>query len=241
MNPPTANNWTFVQQIRKGLILTAALSLLLLLTGLIPHWKGLPPVRREEVRAVHSPAPVQVIPRIVTGELSIVRFVHRAVSVHGVVADQTYRLFAALVFLGFYSMRVLSSSRAVRVGLAAFSLLGAAGCLCDVISYWILGGVVDWIGVNGRSAFAPTDLCWCLAPGGILLVFVSGLFTFTDPPDSPSHQRFRPATQPAWRREQIVSLCINTRREYGTPRTISPGFVPTAKLDPSWSATRRSA
>ena len=165
---------------KRGLILTAVLGLSLLSTGIIPHWKQLPPVKREEVRPVHSPNPMQVAPRIVTGNLSVVHYLHRAVSVNGVAADQTYRLFAAFVFLGFYGMRILSSNRAVRIGIAAFSVLGAAGCLSDAISFWVLGGVVDWIGVNGRSAFAPSDVCWCLAPAGILLVVLSGLFTFND-------------------------------------------------------------
>lgn len=176
-----SHSMTFAPQVKKGLILSALLGLSLLSTGVIPHWKQLPRVRREEVRPVHSPASVKVVPRIVTGDLSVVNFLHRAVSVHGFYADQAYRLFAAVVFLGFYGMRILSSSRAVRAGLAAFSLLGAAGCLSDAISFWVLGGVVDWIGVNGRSAFAPSDLCWALAPLGILLIVLVGLSTFSGP------------------------------------------------------------
>jgi len=163
---------------RRGLILAGGLGFLLLCTAFIPRLKQLPPVRREEVQPASSPGSLQVVPRIVTGELSIVNYLHRAVSDHGVAADQAYRLFAAVVFLGFYGFRVLSSNRIVRIGLAAFSVLGAAGCLSDAISFWTLGGVVDWTGVNGRSAFAPSDVCWCLAPAGILLVGLSGLFTF---------------------------------------------------------------
>jgi hypothetical protein len=179
----------FTPQIKRGIIISVVLGLALLSTAFIPHLKQLPPVTRAEVRPAHSPAALQVVPRIVTGELSIVNYLHRVVSVHGVAADQSYRLFAAAVFLGFYGLRVLSSNRAVRIGLAVFSLLGAAGCLSDVISYWVLGGVVDWIGVNGRSAFAPSDVCWGLAPVGVLLVFLSGLFTFSDSSDPRSEQR----------------------------------------------------
>jgi hypothetical protein len=179
-------------QIKKGLILTAVLALSLLSTTFIPVLKHLQPVRQEEVRPLHPPSPVQVVPRIVGGgEHSIVYFVHRAISVHGVMADQMYRLFAALVFLGFFSMRTLSSNRTVRVGMAAFSIMGAAGSLSDVISYWTIGGVVDWIGVNGQSAFAPSDICLCLAPVGILAVFCLGLFTFSDPPESRTAQAAR--------------------------------------------------
>jgi hypothetical protein len=173
---------TFAPQMKRGLILSAILGLSLLSTGVIPRLHRLPAVRQEEVRPPHSPSSLQVAPRILTGELSVVHFVHRIVSVQGIAADQAYRLFAACMFLGFYVFRMLSSNRAVRFGLAAFSLLGAAGCLSDVISYWVLGGVVDWIGVNGHSAFAPSDVCWSLAPMGILLIACLGLTTFNASP-----------------------------------------------------------
>jgi len=181
MNPQNAFDKPLARQLKTGLILTAVMGLALLSTAFIPKVKQLSPVKREEARPVHAPGTIQVVPRIVTGELSIVYLVHRAVSVHGVYADQAYRLFAAAVFLVFYSIRVLSSSRTVRVGLAAFSVLGAAGCLSDAVSFCVLGGVVDWIGVNGRSAFAPSDVCWCVAPLGTILIVAGGLLTFRAP------------------------------------------------------------
>jgi hypothetical protein len=173
-----SHGMTFAPQMKRGLILSAVLGLTLLATAFIPHLKQVPSVKQEEVRPVHPPSAIHMVPQIVTGELTIVNYLHRAVSVQGVAADQTYRMFAAIAFLGFYVMRILSSNRAVRAGLAAFSLLGAAGCVHDVLSYWLLGGVVDWIGVNGHSAFAPSDLCLCLAPIGIPLIVSVGVATF---------------------------------------------------------------
>jgi len=173
-----SHGMTLAPQVKRGLMLSAALALALLSTAFIPHLKQVPRIQRVEVRPAHPPSALNVVPRIATGDLSIVNYLHRAVSVQGVAADQTYRVFAALVFLGFYVLRILSSNRAVRGGLAAFSLLGAAGCLNDITSYWLLGGVVDWIGVNGCSAFAPSDLCLGLAPIGIPLIVSAGVATF---------------------------------------------------------------
>jgi hypothetical protein len=192
MNPQNLD-LAFAQQMKKGLILSAVLALCILSTAVIPQLKRLPEVRREEVRPAHAPNPIGIVPRMATGELRIVNFVHRAISVQGVVADQLHRLFVAGVFLCFFSLRILSSSRVVRAGLAAFSLLGAAGCLSDTVSYWLLGGVVDWIGVNGRSAFAPSDLCWCIGPLGILLIASFGLLTFNETPGAQPPQPARTA------------------------------------------------
>jgi len=180
VNLPKPTHMTFAQQMKRGLALASVLGLLLLSTAIIPELKRLPAIRREEVRAVHPRSAIQVAPRIVSGDLAIVNFVHKPVSVHGLLADQLDRLFVAAVFLGLYSLRILSSSRAVRTGMGAFSLLGAAGCLSDAVSFWMLGGVVDWIGVNGHSAFSPSDLCWGVAPAGILLIVTLGLLTFND-------------------------------------------------------------
>jgi hypothetical protein len=184
----------FAQQMKKGLAPAFILALSLLSTAAIPELKRLPVIRLEEVRPLHPPGPLQMVPRVAAGEFAVVNFVHRAISVNGLLADQAYRLFAALVFLGIYGMRLLSSNRAIRAGLAAFALLGAGACLSDAISYWMLGGVVDWIGVSGHSAFSPSDFCWCLAPAGILLVVLLGFLTFNEPPiPDPVNPRILPA------------------------------------------------
>jgi hypothetical protein len=186
----------FVQQLKLGFLIASVLSLALLSTALVPNMKGLATVSRMEVRPAHAPAAVHAVPIVVSGELSVVNYLHRAVSVRGILADQAYRLFAALVFLAIYSLRTLSRSRTVRCGLAAFSLLGAAGCLSDFLSYWTIGGVVDWIGVNGHSAFAPSDLCFALAPIGTFLAATLGLTTF-----SPWRREGESIAHPRWRIE----------------------------------------
>ncbi len=182
MNLQDPTTLAFAQQIKKGLTVAFVVALSLLSTAAIPELRGLAPKRMEEVRAANPPGPLQVVPRVMAGEHAIVYFVHRAISVHGLLADQAYRLFAAMVFLGIYGIRILSSNRAVRKGLAVCALAGAGGCLSDVISYWTVGGVVDWIGVNAHSAFAPSDLCLCLAPVGIVLTVMLGLRTFLQSP-----------------------------------------------------------
>jgi hypothetical protein len=178
MNVRSRSYSALVQQLKRGFLISTALGLILLSTALVPNVKGLATVTKTEVRQPNPRAAVRAVPTVATGRLSVVNYVHRVVSARGILADQAYRLFTALVFLAIYSVRILSRSRTVRCGLATFSLLGAAGCLSDFLSYGTIGGVVDWIGVNGRSAFAPSDLCWALAPIGMFLAAILGLATF---------------------------------------------------------------
>jgi hypothetical protein len=167
-----------VRQIKRGFAIALAMGLALLATALVPRAKGLGAVNRTEVRPAHPRNAFHSVQIVARGKLSVVNFVHRAVSVRGLAADQAFRLIAALAFLAVYSVRVRSSSRLVRGGLAVFALLGAAGCLSDFASYATLSGVVDWIGVDGRSAFAPSDLCWAVAPAGMFLTAMLGVTTF---------------------------------------------------------------
>jgi hypothetical protein len=164
-----------LNRFKRGLAIAAVLGFASFATALVPRVEGVALVQKTEVRAANPPRAIRAVPMVATGELSIVNYVHRAISVRGILADQAFRLFAALVFLAVYSTRSRSLNRIAHDGMAAFAILGAAGCLSDFVSYATIGGVVDWIGVNGRSAFAPSDLFWALAPVGMFLSAMVGI------------------------------------------------------------------
>lgn len=98
----------------------------------------------------------------------VTNFIHRSISEGGLIRDQLYRVFIGSVYLGILGIATHLFIGVLRKGIAILCVLGASACASDVTSYYVLGGVVDWIGVGSNCAIAPTDPILSFAPVGIV-------------------------------------------------------------------------
>jgi len=167
------NKSVWLNELCTWAVSTSVLGALLLATALIPMFKHLPAVVVSGVNSWSPPTPNKLRPML-SLQYSVTNFVHRSVSTHGLLVDELYRGVMALFCFAIYYNRTAFTRSWVRRSLAAFSIAGSAACLSDAASFLIFGGVVDWIGLGGGSALAPSDLCVLSAPPGIVLTIAVG-------------------------------------------------------------------
>lgn len=163
-------------QLKRGVALTLLYTIGFLASGAILTGKSTgPEVVRRDVRAEQA----AVIPPYATealgGRLAIVNMRHWSVSRQGLAYDQVRRGLWMVMFLLCYRLQKKCPSARLRRAMEITALVGAAGYLSDVLSYWLLGGVADWIGVNGHIALSPTDLSAYGCPAALMILSAWGL------------------------------------------------------------------
>jgi hypothetical protein len=162
--------------LRRGALLTLLYAACFLASGAILTGPSAPPIEvRHELRTEQAPVLPSCTKEIVDGSYSIVNMRHWAVSQRGLAYDQLRRLAWIAVLLLCYGFQRKCSSLGVRRFMGTAALIGAAGHLSDILSYWFLGGVADWIGLNHHVALSPTDFSAYLCPAALAFGSLWGL------------------------------------------------------------------
>jgi hypothetical protein len=162
------NRGEWVKDLLTAPVVAVLIGAVLFSSPLIPAARHVPGAIRVDRRESYLPV-ADILPQALLSRHFMVNILHKSVSARGMTIDQVCRGLMALVYLGMYPVRRLYPIWQVRTGVAISCLLGAGAFLSDIASYWLLGGVVDWIGISAHGALAPSDICLLVAPFGILL------------------------------------------------------------------------